>query len=71
MNFDLPVLGINIPADHWRWRAANLSHQRWVAWRCRSAAIQVALGPEPSAEEIYQADESAYFELYGHLEPRK
>src|SRR4051812_22217363 len=33
---------IDIPADHWRWRAATLPHAEWLSWRARSGEIQAA-----------------------------
>jgi hypothetical protein len=50
---------IDVPKD-WRWTVANWPHDRWVAWRRRSAELQ----PEgPTAEQIAAADHEAYLEL--------
>ncbi len=52
--------GIDIPADHWRWRVANLPEAEWIAWRRRSTALQP---PNPTAWDIETAEIDAYLEL--------
>ena len=58
---------IDVPADHWRWRVANLPHAEWVAWRAGPASCK----PSPAgigglaldADEIIECDQLAAAEV--------
>jgi hypothetical protein len=54
---------IDIPADDWRCRVANLPHAEWVRWRARSAEILATLGDSPHAEQTVEADRLASAEM--------
>jgi len=52
--------GIVMPADHWRWRAANLPPAGWSRWRARVSELAP---PGSTAELIHAADRAAYLEV--------
>jgi hypothetical protein len=56
---------IAIPTDGWREHVANWPHDRWVAWRDRSAELQPSF---PTAEQIRESERIAYDELRTHTE---